>query len=885
MADEGQQPLKAADAVMQGYMLKKKRKKMQGMARRYFWLAPSGALSYSFHPNSPIRDSIFVNLAFVSASRKSRTFHIDSGKTVYHCKAMSVEDFDKWTQALKAFSGNVVERGTGTTNPQQHSSSQAAGTSGAIDLAGIAAAVSKMSSAISDLEALQLDLKQSLDPTSPNSGPSPGSKLKFFKKHPKDSSSTTRSASGDDYFEPKPYLGGDAALKSYATAVATLRQQHDLLQSAVRSLPQQSQHVNTFNQPPTSPARTYASRSSAAFAASRASSIDDQDFYDAVGGEFVLDEDMTSEDDVSTPGDSGFHPTEDDEEAEDDDEDDDDESADENSAETSPERERKKESSKSKGKGDIPDKDVKRRSKLPAPAGQELSMIGLLRKNVGKDLSQISFPVSMNEPLSALQRIAEEMEYSRLLDQAAETQDSLERLALVAVWAVSGFSGNKYRSSRKPFNPLLGETYECVRPDKGFKFIAEKVSHNPVIMAFHSESKQWSFDGHLEPTQKFWGRSMEVFVSGDTRVTVGEDGDVYNIKKPSSFVRNLVAGTKYLEVVGDMTVMNEKTGEKAVVSFKEGSSWGGASTRNKIEGKVLDSNGSTKIELVGRWDEHVDKKEGGSKFERLWEINEFPPNPDKYYGFTTFGTQLNEITELEKGKMAPSDSRLRPDQSAMEASFSRRGDIDNAEELKKKLEEKQRAKRKKAQDEGRDPANPLWFAKEGNGWKYGGQYSQMGWWPTLSRAGDAPEPSLQQPSPASYSAPVARTFEQLVQEEIPVQRASVAMQGGPPTVELGRAALTCMASVVAALGNQARALYRYGHALDCTPKFEDFKFCMSIKSLPDDQKERVWVQRRAEMWAHRRLGPSSEDVWTARTGVYEQTQSEKDSAVAARLDN
>ena len=56
----------------------------------------------------------------------------------------------------------------------------------------------------------------------------------------------------------------------------------------------------------------------------------------------------------------------------------------------------------------------------------------------------------MNEPLSALQRVAEELEYSSLLDQAAEAEDSLERLALVAVWAISGVSGNKYRSSRKP---------------------------------------------------------------------------------------------------------------------------------------------------------------------------------------------------------------------------------------------------------------------------------------------------------------------------------------------------------------------------------------------------------------------------------------------------
>lgn len=56
----------------------------------------------------------------------------------------------------------------------------------------------------------------------------------------------------------------------------------------------------------------------------------------------------------------------------------------------------------------------------------------------------------MNEPLSALQRLAEELEYSELLDRAAQCSDPIERLTLVAVWAVSGASSNKHRSSRKP---------------------------------------------------------------------------------------------------------------------------------------------------------------------------------------------------------------------------------------------------------------------------------------------------------------------------------------------------------------------------------------------------------------------------------------------------
>ena len=46
----------------------------------------------------------------------------------------------------------------------------------------------------------------------------------------------------------------------------------------------------------------------------------------------------------------------------------------------------------------------------------------------GKDLSRVSMPVSLNEPLSALQRLCEEVQYSELLDQAAGLDDPCDRM-------------------------------------------------------------------------------------------------------------------------------------------------------------------------------------------------------------------------------------------------------------------------------------------------------------------------------------------------------------------------------------------------------------------------------------------------------------------------
>lgn len=71
-----------------------------------------------------------------------------------------------------------------------------------------------------------------------------------------------------------------------------------------------------------------------------------------------------------------------------------------------------------------------RRICLPAPCPDtgNINLWNILRNNIGKDLSKVSMPVELNEPLNTLQRMCEELEYSELLDKAAETEDPFERM-------------------------------------------------------------------------------------------------------------------------------------------------------------------------------------------------------------------------------------------------------------------------------------------------------------------------------------------------------------------------------------------------------------------------------------------------------------------------
>jgi hypothetical protein len=54
--------------------------------------------------------------------------------------------------------------------------------------------------------------------------------------------------------------------------------------------------------------------------------------------------------------------------------------------------------------------------------------------------------------------------------------NSLMRILNVAAFAVSGYASTEGRVC-KPFNPLLGETYEADYPDKGLRFFSEKVCY------------------------------------------------------------------------------------------------------------------------------------------------------------------------------------------------------------------------------------------------------------------------------------------------------------------------------------------------------------------------------------------------------------------------
>ncbi|KAI1819496.1 oxysterol-binding protein [Xylaria intraflava] len=383
---------------------------------------------------------------------------------------------------------------------------------------------------------------------------------------------------------------------------------------------------------------------------------------------------------------------------------------------------------------------VRTRLKLDEDNRPRVGLWGILKSMIGKDMTKMTLPVSFNEPTSLLYRTGEDMEYAHLLDLAADRADSIERMLYVAAFAASEFASTIGRVA-KPFNPLLGETFEYARPDKGYRFFIEQVSHHPPIGACYAESAQWTYWGEANVDSRFLGKSFDIYHLGTwflkLRPTAGGKEDLFTWKKPKSQVVGIITGNPVVDNYGLVEIKNWTTGEVCHLDFKQ-RGWK-ASSAYQLSGKILDSDGRPRISIGGRWNSKIyaritpgyeatveEPKDTAystgdpSRAFVIWEANERPKGIP--FNLTPFVLTFNHLDDNLTKYIAPTDSRYRPDQRAMED-----GEYDFAASEKNRLENAQRVRRKVRQQNGEE-FTPAWFEKatcEVTGvehWKFNGQY-------------------------------------------------------------------------------------------------------------------------------------------------------------------
>ena len=385
-----------------------------------------------------------------------------------------------------------------------------------------------------------------------------------------------------------------------------------------------------------------------------------------------------------------------------------------------------------------------KRDKLPFQIKVSNSMLADMLKSITKD--KIELPIQYNEPLSMLQKLCERFQYSYLLNKASSHQDKLFQLGYICGFLLGEVALNINRIL-KPFNPILGESYEFYDNNLKYRYFSEQVSHHPPISAYICESEDFVVFGDSRCKSKFkmFKGAMEIVFSNRTHLIFKTTNDHFTYSKPFMYLKGLIMGKPRYDFAGVINIINHNTDDKLELEFfEEGKK---NCPNGYVEGKIFTKNKEVKYHLKGSWLSSLylieiknnDEKElrnvdfnysvkyalkytlSNQGFNtssgnvngnpniiiyEVWNIHDddFTKNfNENDYKVSNYAINLNNITEDIADVIPQTDSRHRPDQRALENQ-----DIDLAEKEKKRIEDKQR-KRHKIFEENKIKYEPKYF--------------------------------------------------------------------------------------------------------------------------------------------------------------------------------
>ncbi|XP_060018453.1 oxysterol-binding protein-related protein 10 isoform X2 [Lagenorhynchus albirostris] len=315
---------------------------------------------------------------------------------------------------------------------------------------------------------------------------------------------------------------------------------------------------------------------------------------------------------------------------------------------------------------------------------------------LGMDLTKVVLPTFILEKRSLLEMYADFLAHPDLLlavTTGATPQDRV--IGFVEYYLTAFHEGRKGTLAKKPYNPIIGETFHCSwevpkdrfkpkrtaaptpsghehpmadDPSKNYKmrFVAEQVSHHPPISCFYCVLR------------------------------LLEHGEEYVFTLPSAYARSILT-IPWVELGGKVSITCAKTGYSATVIFHTKPFYGGKVHRVTAEVKHNPTN-TIVCKAHGEWNGTLEFTYNNGET-KVIDTTMLPVYPKK-------------IRPLEKQGPMESRNLWREVTRCL-----RLGDIDAATEQKRRLEEKQRTEERKRENL-RTPWRPKYFIQEGDGWVY-----------------------------------------------------------------------------------------------------------------------------------------------------------------------
>ncbi|XP_043549906.1 oxysterol-binding protein-related protein 11 isoform X1 [Chiloscyllium plagiosum] len=357
----------------------------------------------------------------------------------------------------------------------------------------------------------------------------------------------------------------------------------------------------------------------------------------------------------------------------------------------------------------------------------------LSQLKLGMDLTRVVLPTFILEKRSLLEMYADFMSHPDLFIAITDGATPEERMICFVEYYLTSFhEGRKGAIAKKPYNPIIGETFHCSwnvpkttlnnkssntssqscqqktkctdgtegrsQSDYHLRFVAEQVSHHPPVSGFYveCEEKNMCANTHVWTKSKFMGMSIGVVMIGEGLLCLLEHGEEYTFTLPCAYARSILT-VPWVELGGKVNVNCAKTGYSAAITFHTKPFYGGKLHRVTAEVKHNATN-TVVCRVQGEWNGLLEftYNNGNS---RTVDVTKLPVTKKR-------------VRPIEK--QGPFESR-RLWQHVTEALEV--NNIDKATEYKSLLEERQRSEARH-RTETQTPWETKYFHQEGDGWIY-----------------------------------------------------------------------------------------------------------------------------------------------------------------------
>lgn len=356
----------------------------------------------------------------------------------------------------------------------------------------------------------------------------------------------------------------------------------------------------------------------------------------------------------------------------------------------------------------------------------------LSQLKLGMDLTRVVLPTFILEKRSLLEMYANFMAHPDMFLSITSGATAEERIIRFVEYYLTAFhEGRKGAVAKKPYNPILGETFHCswdvprdkvktgnrtnnpgcaqgsgrgqnkAGEDSGsyrVRFVAEQVSHHPPVSGFYCECRErrMCVNAHVWTKSKFMGMSIGVSMVGEGVLYLLDHDEEYVFTLPSAFARSILT-VPWVELGGKVSICCAKSGYSATVTFHTKPFYGGKVHR--VTAEVKHNPTSTIVcKAQGEW------------------------NGTLEFTYSSGDTKVMDTTKLPvtRKKLRPVDKQNRTESRRLWQHVTKslkEGNIDEATEHKHRLEERQRSEEKQRAANNK-PWTPKYFTKEGESWVY-----------------------------------------------------------------------------------------------------------------------------------------------------------------------